>query len=50
MSFIKITKATHKPSGNTKLYKSTLTAKDAIKQSEDTNFKNWKLETELVWE
>lgn len=49
MSFIKITKATHKPSGNTKLYKDNLAAKDAIKQSEDANLENWNLETEFVW-
>ena len=50
MSFIKIVKATHKPSGNTKLYENKMIAKDAIKKSEDPNIINWILESEIVWD
>jgi len=49
MNWIKITKATHIPSGNIKLYSGDYTAKEAIKKSEDSDINNWKLESEFVW-
>jgi len=49
MSFIQIVKATHKPSGNVKLYKNETAAKGAISKSTDPKLDNWKLEKEFVW-
>jgi hypothetical protein len=41
--------ATHKPSRNIKLYKTTEFAEKSISQSQDPDMRNWKIEKEYVW-
>lgn len=49
MDRITITKATHKPSGNVKFYRTNQYATECILKSEDKDLNNWKFEPEFVW-